>query len=92
LSTVVVNNPHVAEQILAAGEVSILKGLAPYLSHNPATFWHSGRHRIAGRQWGLPVISSTKGTGVPAFSLRPETSRDRFADMVVRDPGLPSGH
>jgi hypothetical protein len=92
LSTVVVNNRHVAEQILAAGEVSILKGFAPYLSHNPATFWHSGRYRIAGRQWGLPVFSSTKETGVPAFSLRPETSRDRSADLVVRDPGLPFGH
>jgi hypothetical protein len=92
LSTVVVNNRHVAEEILTAGEVSILKGFAPYLSHNPATFWRSGRHRIAGRQWGLPVFSSTEETGVPAFSLRPETSRDRSADMVVRDPGLPFGH
>jgi hypothetical protein len=92
LSTVVVNNRHVAEEILTAGEVSILKGFAPYLSHNPATFWHLGRYRIAGRQWGLPVFSSTKETGVPAFSLRPETSRDRSADMAVRDPGLPFGH
>jgi hypothetical protein len=74
-------------------EVPIFKDFAPYLSHNPATFW-----RYVSRE--SPVARGAAGghhLKEPAIFMNPspfpyglETSRD-LQTIVVRDSGLPLG-
>jgi hypothetical protein len=43
-------------------EASIFRDFAPYLSHNPATFWHYVCIESPGAKWGLPAFF-TQGIG-----------------------------
>jgi hypothetical protein len=94
LSTVVVNKSSHHRGILHCKEVSIFKDLAPYLSHNPATFWHYVSIESPGDQWGLPAFHYSRDRrsqmNPSPFPCGQETSRDLHI-IVVRDPGLPFG-
>jgi hypothetical protein len=72
-------------------EAQIFQGLAPYLSHNPATIWRTLMHGIA----GLPVgAAGVHEIGDRRSMMNPSpvpdgqaTSRD-LNSIFVRDSGL----
>jgi hypothetical protein len=74
-------------------EVSIFKDFAPYLSHNPATFWRyvSVESPEARGAAGDHLLRESAIFMNPSpFPYGLETSRD-LQTIIVRDSGLPVG-
>jgi hypothetical protein len=87
-------NRRITRRISHCEEVSIFKDFTPYLSHNPATFWHYVSIESPDDQWGLPAVDYSRDRrsqmNPSPFPYGLETSRDLHT-IVVRDPGLPFG-
>jgi hypothetical protein len=60
LSTVLVNKSSSRQQNLALRRSPDFADSAPYLSHNPATFWHYLSIESPGDQWGLPAFNHSR--------------------------------